>query len=263
MNHFPAENAAFLSFFQLGPSTQNPSRFWEAIARVHGFILIAAQQVKNPVFEEQFLEEDQFSKAYQAILLPARENGGEKTSAQLVGEFLAATLGTRYQFLVDSSQHVHFSHQNKAYDLFPFFMVKGGTPCWLSKCRPGYFSYTDSAANAFVIDIQHPSFEEVLNGLLEKGWYRAVLKALEGVSDHRKSFENREYSALCFLACDHYKSKRYREAILEFEKAMKIKSNMPQLYYNLALSHARVRSYRTGIHLLNQLNRIRPNQWKT
>ena len=38
---------------------------------------------------------------------------------------------------------------------------------------------------------------------------------------------------------------------------------MPQLYYNLALSHARVKSYGVAIQLLNQFNRIKPHQSKT
>ena len=38
---------------------------------------------------------------------------------------------------------------------------------------------------------------------------------------------------------------------------------MPQLFYNLAFSYAKLNACRTGIQILNQLNRIKPGQFKT
>jgi ATP-dependent Clp protease ATP-binding subunit ClpC len=131
------------------------------------------------------------------------------------------------------------------------------------RCLRGSLIFYDGDSNRLVLDMRHPLFEEVIEGLLEKKLYRLVLRVVDQVPENRKSLENKKYTAHCYLACDYYKAKRYHDAIAEFEKAMKIKANMPQLFYNLALSYARVKSYPAAIQLLNQLNRIRPDQDKT
>ena len=100
----------------------------------------------------------------------------------------------------------------------------------------------------FTIDSASTEFDETLDALLQRGWFARCIKLLEELPEHRKkSYENRMYSARCFLACDHYKNRQYRDAVAEFEKAMLIQSNMSQLYYNLALSYARLNEHRKGI----------------
>ena len=116
----------------------------------------------------------------------------------------------------------------------------------------------------FQLSTVRPLLMKLLMRFWNHGWYRVLLRAADTLPDHRKkSYQNRMYSAYCFLACDYYKAHRYREAVAEFEKAMYIQSNMPQLYYNLALSYARLNEHRKGIRLLNKLNRVKPGQAKT
>ncbi|PWT91618.1 MAG: hypothetical protein C5B54_04970 [Acidobacteria bacterium] len=265
MSGLPPEVGPFLSFFQLTPSSGQQSSFLELIARNHGFVLAAIQFLKNPVFEEQFLEQDSFIPAYFSMLEKGQEQVSDGLRAHLLLDFLRSTLGSNYEFRIEKDDQVKFILAGNSYNLFPFFLAHENSVLCLSKCRPGLIQYSDTQGHpSLIIDSHHLLFEQIVDCFLDKGWYRLVLKALEGLTEIRnKSLENKVYSARCFLACDYYKSKRYKEAISEFEKAMKIKSNMPQLYYNLALSHARLSDYISGIHLLNQLNRIKPGQSKT
>lgn len=264
MDNPPVELSPLVSFFQLPLTGPNQPRFLEVLAQIHTLILVATKQMKNPHFEQKFLEGERFLDTYLDTLNAANGGSSDKSQEQSVAAFIHSTLGSRYKFFVDASHHAILSSQNKLYDLFPFILVRSGGIFWITKCRPGILNYADPGGNSLTFDYSHPSFQEAVDVILECGWFRTVLGVLTEIPEQfRKPFENKIYSAHCFLACEYYKSRRYRDAIVEFEKAMKIKSTMPQLYYNLALSHARLKSYRTSIQLLNQLNRIKPGQAKT
>lgn len=261
MNSLPPEVASFLSF--LAPSTVPAAIAQETVAKWHGLVLIGMQYLKNPAFEEQFLEVDEFVQTYFALLGTTESPERHKERPELLADFIRTTLGASYEIKHGPDHHVHLIQQSRDSDLFPF-LISAETIFALSRCRPGMIQYCDVSGTLMSFDPEHPIFEELVDGFFEKGWHKLVLRALEGVGEIRsKSLENKVYSAHCFLACDYYKLKRYREAVVEFEKAMRIKSNMPQLYYNLALSHARLNNYPHAIQLLNQLNRIKPNQSKT
>ncbi len=214
--------------------------------------------------EQHLDDEEAFLQAYVALLKTQKSGATEASFSQMLSDFIQLTLGTHSKLTVDSSQHLTLLHPTRVYDLFPFFLVKGTISSWLLRCRSGMFLYGEASGNHLSIDHTHNSFLPIVDALMDQGGYEVVLRVLAEIPEsRRKVFENRVYSAHCFLACNHYKAKRYQEAIVEFERALQIKSSMPQLYYNLALSHARVKSYSTAIHLLNQFNRIKPDQAKT
>jgi ATP-dependent Clp protease ATP-binding subunit ClpC len=264
MNNLPSSVVRFLSSFNLNSAPDDSERFTEMLARVHGLILIAIGELKNPSCEKQFLDEDKFLSLYINNFAAFREVTAERTMLQILLEYIMEKLGVDSEILLDSDHKVKLKFQDKTILLFPFFIARGNAVWWLLNCRPGSLTYTDFSETQLHLDISHPLFEEAIDEFLDFGWFRMVLKALEGSGELRKkSLENKTYSAHCFLACDLYKAKKYEEAVVEFEKAMRIKSNMPQLFYNLALSYARLGQFRNGIRLLNQLNRVKPSQAKT
>ncbi len=261
MNAASADFPAVLSFFQI--PTNSPKAL-DLFSRVHGLILLAMQDRRSVGLEQYLHQDEEFLSAYATLLKAQRHSMIELPYSQLLSQFVQITLGNHSKLTVDSLQHVTLIHPSRVYDLFPFFLVKGNETFWLERFRSGLLMYVDAAGNNFEVDHGHTLFLPIMDALMDQGWYLAVLKALSDIPEPRKRhFENRIYSANCFLACNHYKAKRYPEAIESFEKALRIKSSMPQLYYNLALSHARMKSYGVAIQLLNQFNRIKPHQAKT
>jgi ATP-dependent Clp protease ATP-binding subunit ClpC len=264
MNTVPPDLQQILSFFQLQHLLPNSESLGNCIARIHGLILASMNHFQISKVEEHLLNGDPVLGAYREMI--AGENGSEETSlsVETLADFIKLTLGSQHEFKTDAQDQVRLLQQNKSTNLFPFFFSKAGSVWWAASYRPAVITYTNSNEDLLPIDAANPSFEAIIDGFLDRGWYRLALKALEGLPEHRqKHFENKTYSAHCFLACEHYKTRRYNDAVQEFEKAMRIKSSMPQLYYNLALSYARLKSYNSAIRLLNQLNRIKPNQAKT
>ncbi len=257
MSSIPPDLAPFLSFFRLS-APSSPDHLPEVLARVHGYILLVLRQIRHPDLLEKFWEKSGAGEAYWRLLGP-----GESSQDRIAQFFdsLRSTLGENYRLTVDPSQHVILSLDTTVKDLFPLFLAGNGGACWFGGCSSGVFLFQDSTGNSFSVNISHPLFEDLIGGFMERGWYRPVLRVLENIDE--KSFENRKYSAHCLLACEFYKGKNYEDAIREFEEAMKIRSDMPQLFYNLALSYGRNQSYKTAIRLLNHLNRIRPGQAKT
>lgn len=264
MNSVPPDFQPILSFFQLHPLLTRPEALGKTIVRIHGLTLLAMKYLQTSVFEEHFLGGDQFITAYREVIGERNSLEGADLYPGVLADFIRLTLGPQYEYRTDSLEHIKLHQPNKANDLFPFFLSKAGTCWYLTSVGPCILTYTNSGDELLMIDPAHSLYEEVLDGFLDRGWYRIALKAMEGLPEPRqKYFENKAYSAHCFLACDHYKARLYSDAVKEFEKAMRIKASMPQLYYNLALSYARVKSYPAAIRLLNQLNRIKPNQTKT
>jgi ATP-dependent Clp protease ATP-binding subunit ClpC len=260
MNAPPAEPPAVLSFFQVPMGS--PKAF-DALTRIHGLILLAIQDRRTTELERYLENETEFSKIYTGLLKNQRNNTPEAPPLQQLFEFVQSTLG-QSKLTIDSAGHVSLIHPNRVYDLFPFILVQHNIPLWLIRSGSGSFLYTDFTGNRLNVDSNHPLFLAIADAMMDRGLYASVVQVLSALPEtRRKQFENRIYSAHCFLACSHYKAKKYPEAIQEFEKALQIKSSMPQLYYNLALSHARVKSYGAAIELLNRFNRIKPNQAKT
>jgi ATP-dependent Clp protease ATP-binding subunit ClpC len=261
MNAASADFLPVLSFFFPSPESKKD---FNSLARIHGLILIAIGDRRAEELEHVLDDEELFFKIY-CDLLKSSTVGQPETSAEMdLAQFIQATLGSYSQLTIDSIGHLNLIHPKQVCDLFPFFLVQHNSVFWLIRCSPGHFLYLDAAGNYLEIDHTDPASLTVIDALMDQGHYYLVLKTLYSVPEpRRRFFENRIYSAHCFLACNHYKAKKYQEAIHEFERALKIKASMPQLYYNLALSHARIKSYSTAIHLLNQLNRIKPNQPKT
>jgi len=257
MSSIPPDLAPFFSFFRLSAPT-SPDHLPEVLARVHGYVLLVLRQIRHPDLLEQFWEDSGSGEAYWRLLGPAESTQDRMT---LFFDSLKSTLGKNYRLTVDPSQHVILSLDTTVKDLFPLFLAGTDGVCWFAGCRSGAFLFQNSTGNSFSVNISHPLFEDLIGGFMERGWYRPVLRVLEKIDE--KSFENRKYSAHCLLACEYYKGKHYEEAIKEFEEAMKIRSDIPQLFYNLALSYGRNQSYKTAIRLLNHLNRIRPGQAKT
>ena len=261
MNAAPAELPAVLSFFRV---TADSQKSLESLGRVHALLLLAMQDRRASGLEHELHDGESFLQGYFAIVKSQKNGSVDAPFLQQLIEFAHLTLGTHSKLTVDSAQHATLLHPNRVFDLFPFFLVSGDSPSWLLRCRSGLLLYTDADSNQFTIDPSHPLFLSIIDSLMDQGWYTVVLKILADLPEPKKRhFDNRIYSAHCFLACNHYKSKRYHEAIEEFERALQIKGTMPQLHYNLALSHARVKSYATAIQLLNRFNRIKPDQPKT
>ncbi len=261
MNGLSADFVPFLTFFQI-PSTS--ARQLETVGRIHGLILAGLKDSRYSLLDEQLGEEEEFLAAYFHLLKMNRAGSPDINTSQMMSEFILSTLGNQFRFIIDSSQHICFQSPKRTVDLFPLITQRSNGPAWMVRCRPGLVVYSDHSGALHNTDSAHTGFLNLVDALMDSGHYTAVLRILEEIPDHRRKFyENRLYSAHCFLACDRYKARQYQEAILEFEKALQIKSTMPQLYYNLALSHARLKSFRTSIHLLNQLNRIRPDQSRT
>jgi ATP-dependent Clp protease ATP-binding subunit ClpC len=250
MNSLPSELSSLFPFLQLSTHDPLPNSFFEPISKIHSYIFIALQRHKSSRFEELLLNNlpfaGEYSKTDPSDLLEAISNLKE------------------LKFHSTNSGRLHISYRDFSKDVFPFLILKQGQLFWIHACSRGTFIYTTFSGDSFVVDSSSSEFDHTLDALLERGWFRVLLKLLEEVPEHlQKSYENRMYSARCFLACDYYKGKQYRDAVAEFEKAMLIQSNMSQLHYNLALSYARLNEHRKGIQLLNKLNRIRPNQPKT
>ncbi|HSP06604.1 MAG TPA: AAA family ATPase, partial [Acidobacteriota bacterium] len=179
-------------------------------------------------------------------------------------EYVRSAPGAIYEPVPDPAGRIRLATHDRSVDMFPLAAICDGVPVWLLRCRTAVLVYADASGNLSQVDAAAPGFEEAIDALLDRGWYRVVLKLLESTTEvKRKSLENKVYSAHCFLACEYYKARRFQEAVWEFEKAMRIKANMPQLFYNLALSYAKLNACRTGIQILNQLNRIKPGQFKT
>jgi ATP-dependent Clp protease ATP-binding subunit ClpC len=226
---------------------------FEPIARIHSYIFIALQRRKSSKFEELFLKDLPFCGEYSKS-----EPYSEKDFLEAVRELQEINL------LSGSAGRITVSCGDQAQDIFPFLILKQEQFFWLNGFSEAGLTYSSFSEDTYRIDFSSPEFDEVLDALLDRGWYRVLLRLLEEIPEqHRKDYENRIYSSRCFLACDYYKSKQFIKAVSEFEKAMLIQSNMPQLYYNLALSYARLNEHYKGIHLLNRLNRIRPVLPKT
>lgn len=259
MNILPLELSSLSSIFRIPLTPDAFSGSIEALARLHAFALVALHRSKTGWFEQAFLDESSFLKGYAS---PEATTERQRTQAFL--DQVRSTPGLAYEPIIDPSGRVMLATHDKSVDMFPFALVLSGVPFWFLSCRQGTLIYTDVSGNLSQIDPATAGFEDAIEALLERGWYRVVLKVLESTSDaRRKPLENKVYSAHCFLACEYYKARRYQEAVWEFEKAMRIKANMPQLFYNLALSYAKLNACRTGIQILNQLNRIKPGQFKT
>ncbi len=250
MNAALADFPSILSFFSIQPITP---RVQELISRIHGLILIATHDRRGIILESTLNDEEKFLTAYDSLL-----------NSQSHIQFLNSTLVEHSKFTLDSSEHLTLIQPSRVFELYPFFLAKGNNTWWLQKLAPGQFIYADASGNQLRIDSSQNLFLQLIDGYMDGGWYSLVLTILQDVPESRRRvFDNRIYSAHCFLACNLYKAKKYNQAIEEFEKALKIKTSMPQLYYNLALSHARIKNYSVAIQLLNQLNRIKPDQSKT
>ena len=261
MNAVPAELPAVLSFFQV---SANSPRLLETLGKIHGLILFGMQDRRVSGLEQYLDDDEAFFRAYTSLLKAQKNALIQPPLTQLFSEFVQATLGSHSKLTVDSSQQVTLIQTNRIHNLFPFFQVHDNVPFWLVRFAPGSISYSDADGNPFTVDAADPQFLPIIDAFLDRGWYAPVVRLLSDIPEPKKKFfENRIYSAHCFLACNHYKAKKYHEAIAEFEKALHIKSSMPQLHYNLALSHARIKSFDTAIRILNHFNRIKPNQSKT
>lgn len=232
----------------------------EALARLHAFAMISLQRMKSGWMEQAFLDEGSYLKGFAS----GAETSTDRQRVEAFLEIVRSSPGVVYEPVQDPAGRILLATHDRTVDMFPFAMVREGQPVWLLRCRPGMLVYADASGNLSQSDPASHGFEEAVETLLERGWYRVVLKLLESSPDFkRRPLENKVYSAHCFLACEYYKARRYQEAVWEFEKAMRIKANMPQLFYNLALSYAKLNACRTGIQILNQLNRIKPGQFKT
>jgi ATP-dependent Clp protease ATP-binding subunit ClpC len=258
MNSFPLELLNLSPFLQISPQEQKAHSWLEPVARIHAYIFISLQKRKSSLFEDCLLAGHSFAAEYVG-------SNPENPTATLESHLLEAARNLQDVNLFQGpSGHIMVRFQNTEADLFPFMILSQGVLFWLYSSSPGLFVYTNFAENRISIEYGTSAFDEVIDALLDHCWYRVLLRAADTLPDHRKkSYQNRMYSAYCFLACDYYKAHRYREAVAEFEKAMVIQSNMPQLYYNLALSYARLNEHRKGIRLLNKLNRVKPGQAKT
>jgi ATP-dependent Clp protease ATP-binding subunit ClpC len=241
---------SFLSFFQLHPSDSTDRT--EFLAYLNLWLLWAAAGTDSDSSEENLIDQ------------PDSSAPADPQDAELLLKNIEESLGANYNFNLSRAKHVCLSLNSRTIDLYPLLIVDGSETLCLNQSKRGAFVYVDRHGRSRDIQIGNPLFEEIADGLVEKGWYRAALKALDaGTEPLPRSLEHRIYSVRCLLACEHFKNKLYREAALEFERAMKIKSHMPQLFYNLALTYGRLREYRNAIALLNRLTRIKPNQPKT
>lgn len=260
MNTLPPELSSLSAVFQIPVNLDSLSASMEALARLHAYALTSLHRARPGWLEQSFMDETSFLCGY-----AGSETAGERERIDAFLESVSSGHGLLYEPILDpTSAGVMLVTHDKSVDMFPFALVRNGVPQWLTRCRQGVLFYMDTAGDTTQLDSSMTGFEQAMDALLEHGWYRTILKILESSPDaHRRPLENKVYSAHCFLACDYYKARRYNDAVIEFEKAMRIKSNMPQLFYNLALSYAKLNACRTGIQILNQLNRVKPGLFKT
>jgi ATP-dependent Clp protease ATP-binding subunit ClpC len=92
--------------------------------------------------------------------------------------------------------------------------------------------------------------------LLRIGAYRQSISIFEKLSKGGRSGSGSEaalYASHCYLGLQCYRKGRYAQSVLEFEKALRLRRDMPQLHYNLALAHARLKNLDKAISLLSSL----------
>ena len=78
------------------------------------------------------------------------------------------------------------------------------------------------------------------------GAYRQAIATFEKLSRAQPTASENEsalYASHCYLGLEHYRKGKFHPAIVEFEKALQLRSDMPQLHYNLALSYARLNNF--------------------
>jgi len=257
MNVVPPELTPFFTFFHLVSTPENHQQFLHSVALNYGLILAGSGNLSGFEAEEGYLQDETYFSSY---FIPRRDAA---LGAQHLLEQLKSTFSDGFDFAIDNAGHIVWKNHGKIVDLFPFFLGHSNEVFSFSKAHNRGFVYSSAGGTTRTIDPSSPLFEELAGAFFEKQWYRTVLVALENWAGGHKHLENKLYSAHCFLACEYYKRKKYDDSVIQFEKAMQIKSSMPQLYYNLALSYARLKSYKTGVHFLNQVNRLKPNQSKT
>src|SRR3989304_4737974 len=98
MNAFPSEIEPFLTFFQMNPTVLPLGKFLETMGRVHGLTLIAMKHLRNGLYEEQFVQEDHFFKAYLDTLNMGSEVSQERPLQQVMIEFVQSTLGPGFKY---------------------------------------------------------------------------------------------------------------------------------------------------------------------
>ena len=231
MNSF---ESGIRNLFALSANPDQQVARGRAAARIHATVLAAIRYIQPAIFEPVLLGEEELLDIYQG-------GSDSKDPAGSIEDFLNASLGEGYAFHFDSTQRLHLDSRNNVYSLYPFFIVEQNEVCYLVRVRPGSLQYSTLSGEIIDIDARYPMMDQIADSLLEKSYYRALIVCLRGLPSERiAQLEHRIYSAHCFLGCEHYKNKRYRDAVAEFEKALQIKSNMPQLYYNLSLSYAKL-----------------------
>lgn len=261
MNDLSPEMRDLVSVFRISSGISR-SFSSEMAYMIREWILAAESPEKAQSLEGEILQ-DGFGALHLSELDTPLESK-EKTPSELLDDLLDHTFGKGLHLSQDPSRHLILHLQSREIQLFPFIIGDPEEPIWLTSLTDDVLTYTGGNGDSTHLNWKFSGFGDILDGLLNRGWYRVVLHILNHLPpDQLQQFENRKYSAHCFLACEHYREKRFGDAISEFELAMKIRSNMPQLYYNLALSYARNKAFRKAIQLLNQLNRIQPDQLKT
>ena len=112
--------------------------------------------------------------------------------------------------------------------------------------------------------VTHTNRETTDAGLLSRlgesflrvGAYRQAIATFEKMTRAGHTSQQHDsalYASHCYLGLEHYRKSRYHEAIAEFEKALEIRSDMPQLHYNLALSYARLNNFSRATQILSTL----------
>jgi len=67
------------------------------------------------------------------------------------------------------------------------------------------------------------------------------------------------YASHCYLGLECYRKGKFHQAIVEFEKAMALRADMPQLHYNLALAYARLNNAAKATQILLKLVETHPD----
>ena len=131
------------------------------------------------------------------------------------------------------------------------------------------FSGFSEAGVRYVSLVDHARSETDSAGILSRfgesflkvGAYRQAIATFEkmGKAGHTKpKSESALYASYCYLGLECYRKGKFQQAIGEFEKALAIRSDMPQLHYNLALSYARLNNFSRATQILSKLVQEHP-----
>ena len=98
--------------------------------------------------------------------------------------------------------------------------------------------------------------EEIGNFLMKCHVYNFSIELFKQLAENhpeQSSYKSSLYAAYCYLGSSHYKKGSYEKSADAFEKAMRIKDTMPQLYFNLSIVYSKLNCLEKAIRVMRKL----------